>query len=551
MANGLATDGLPELAGKSSWYDPRVPSASECVLGLLLDRWARERPEKVFAIFSDGSRWTYADARREARRAAAGLLRLGVKPGELVLSWLPNGPDALRVWFGLNYLGAVYVPLNVAYRGGILEHAIRCAGASLIVVHSDLAARLNGIDKSSLRQAVVVGEHVDLPDVETHRVSILEGDETTLPPSAEGVAPWDTQMVIFTSGTTGPSKGVLSSYLQCYTTVRESFHYLGQDDRFIVNLPLFHIAGTAAVLTALVDGGSFGMVESFTTAEFWPTIRQLEATSVILLGAMANFLMKNPPSSQDRGHTLRSAMMLPLSEDTKAFSERFGCDIYTAFNMTEISSPLRAGPNPKPLGTCGRPRPGVEVRLVDANDCEVEQGQIGELIVRTDRPWAMNHGYLSNPEATATAWRNGWFHTGDAFRIDAEGNYFFVDRMKDAIRRRGENISSFEVETEVCSHPAIREAAAVAVPSELGEDEVLVVVALQPDATLDPVELINFLIPRMPHFMVPRYIRFSDDLPKTPTQKVQKHLLRGEGVTPETFDREKAGIRIKRERIGN
>ncbi|OJY35707.1 MAG: ATP-dependent acyl-CoA ligase [Rhizobiales bacterium 65-9] len=532
-----------------TWFDPRVPSADECVLGPLLDRWAVEQPDKIFAIFPDGSSWTYRETWKEARSAAAGFARLGVQPEELVLSWLPNGPDALRVWFGLNYLGAIYVPLNVAYRGAILEHAVRSAAASTIVLHADLAPRLDAIEKASLERAVIVGGDGAVAGLECFGREAIEADDQNLPP-ADGVMPWHTQMVIFTSGTTGPSKGVLSSYLQCYTTALESFHYLGRDDRFIVNLPLFHVGGTGATFTAVVLGASIGLVDSFKTTEFWPTIRRLEATSVVLLGAMANFLMKSPPSEDDRGHTLRTAMMLPLSEDTKMFSNRFGCDVYTAFNMTEISSPLRAGPNPAPLGTCGRPRPGVDVRLVDANDCEVAPGEVGELIVRTDRPWGMNHGYLANVEATARAWRNGWFHTGDAFRTDADGNYFFVDRMKDAIRRRGENISSFEVETEVCAHPSVREAAAVAVPSEHGEDEVLVVVALQPHAALDPVELIEFLRPRMPHYMVPRFIRFAEDLPKTPTQKVQKHLLRAKGVTGSDFDREKAGIVMRREKIG-
>jgi crotonobetaine/carnitine-CoA ligase len=242
--------------------------------------------------------------------------------------------------------------------------------------------------------------------------------------------------------------------------------------------------------------------------------------------------------------------MVPLCEDAAAFSRRFGCDIYTVFNMTEVSTPILSGKNPSPLGTCGTPRPGVEVRIVDENDCEVAPGTVGELIVRTDAPWTMNHGYFRNPEATARAWRNGWFHTGDAFRADADGHYFFVDRIKDAIRRRGENISSFEVETEVCAHPAVKEAAAVAVPSEHAEDEVLVAVSLVEGASLDPAELIRFLLPRMAHFMVPRYVRVVPELPKTPTQKVQKHLVRSEGVTADTWDRVAAGIEVKRERIG-
>ena len=208
-----------------------------------------------------------------------------------------------------------------------------------------------------------------------------------------------------------------------------------------------------------------------------------------------------------------------------------------------------SGLNPTPLGTCGKVRAGIEARVVDENDCEVASGEIGELMVRADRPWSMNSGYFGNPEATARAWRNGWFHTGDAFRRDADGNFFFVDRMKDAIRRRGENISSFEVEAEVGSHPSVQECAVVAVPSELGEDEVLVALVAQPGVEIDPKQLIEYLIPRMAHFMVPRYVRIVLELPKTPTQKVQKHLIRGEGVTADTWDRERAGIVIRRQKI--
>ena len=195
-------------------------------------------------------------------------------------------------------------------------------------------------------------------------------------------------------------------------------------------------------------------------------------------------------------------------------------------------------------------RKGVEARVVDENDCEVAPGETGELILRTDRPWSMNHGYYKNPEATAKAWRNGWFHTGDGFKYDADGYFYFVDRIKDVIRRRGENISSFEVEAEVNAFADAGEAAAIPVPSELGEDEVMVVVAPAPGKSVTPLELFRFLEPRMAHFMLPRFIRVVDELPKTPTQKVQKHLLRNDGVTPDTWDREAEGIVVKREKIG-
>jgi crotonobetaine/carnitine-CoA ligase len=532
------------------WHDPRIPPAEQCVLRPLLDRHAAATPDKVFARFADGTEWTYRQTQAITRRTAHGLRALGVAPGDKVLCWLPNGPDAIRVWFGLNCLGAVYVPINLSYRGGLLAHVVENSDARLIVAHADLIGRLADIDRAALAAAVVLrGAPVDAPGLAIHGPDALEpaGDDASLPDVA--VAPWDMQSIIYTSGTTGPSKGVMSSYLQLYSMGTESFHFLGADDRLMVNLPLFHVGGTAAVYAMLALGGSIAVVEAFDTASFWRVVTETGTTCCVLLGVMATFLAKQAPGQQDREHTLASAIMVPLCEDAAAFSARFGCDIYTVFNMTEVSTPLRSGKNPAPLGTCGRPRAGVEVRVVDGNDCEVEPGAVGELIVRTDRPWAMNHGYYKNPEATARAWRNGWFHTGDAFRVGEDGQFFFVDRMKDAIRRRGENISSFEVETEVCAHPLVKEAAVVAVPSELAEDEVLVALSVIDDAVLDPAELIRFLIPRMAHFMVPRFVRIVPDLPKTPTQKVQKHMLRSEGITPDTWDREKAGIRLRRERL--
>ncbi len=219
--------------------------------------------------------------------------------------------------------------------------------------------------------------------------------------------------------------------------------------------------------------------------------------------------------------------------------------------MSEVSVSLRSGANPPTIGSCGLPREGVMARVVDENDCEVPQGTVGELVLRTDCPWEMNHGYNGNPEATALAWRNGWFHTGDSFRVEADGSFSFVDRIKDAIRRRGENISSAEVEAEVMAHPLVKEAAAVAVPSEYGEDDVLVAVVLVEGGVLDPADLIHFLVPRMPHYMVPRYIRIVQDFPRTPTHKVQKHVLRAMDRSGDVWDRETAGISVKATRIGS
>ena len=371
-----------------------------------------------------------------------------------------------------------------------------------------------------------------------------------LQPPARAIEPWDPMAIIYTSGTTGPSKGVLASYLHIFCNAGpETWPFVTGEDRFMVNMPLFHIGGMGVLWVMFVRGGSVSFIERFDTSTFLQTVRATQTTAVFLLGVMASFLDKLPARPDDADSPLRLAFMVPLAGDIPAFSRRFGCDIYTIFNMTEISTPIISEPNPTVRGTCGRQRAGVDVRLVDDHDCEVPVGTVGEMILRTDRPWGMNSGYYRNPQATAAAWRNGWFHTGDSFRKDADGYYYFVDRKKDAIRRRGENISSFEVEADVQAYADVREVAAIGVPNALSEEDVMVVVAPMEGRSIDPAALLDFLRARMAHFMVPRYVRVLPELPKTPSSKVMKHELRQQGVTADTWDREQAGIQVKADRF--
>lgn len=475
-----------------------------------------------------------------------------VKQGDYVNVWLPNGVDMVRIWFAINWLGAVYVPINTAYRGNVLAHVIANGGAELMIVASDLVERLAHVDRAQLRTLVVAGgkEHA-IPGMEFVPLEKLDADPATLPPLKQPIEPWDVQSIIYTSGTTGRSKGVLSSYTHMWhMTGVQAFPMLDETDCYLISLPFFHVGGTLPIIAMLNRGGIVGMGGDFATEAFWPTVRATGATYTILLGVMSTFLSKRTPSPDDREHTLKKITMIPLPDDWRDFAERFGPTVWTLFNMTEVSVPIFSEPNPQAPGTCGKQRPGVDLRIVDVHDREVPVGEIGELIVRTDAPWALNSGYYKNPEATAQAWRNGWFHTGDGFRKDEHGNYFFVDRMKDAIRRRGENISSFEVEAEILTHPKIRECAVVAVPNEMAEDDVLAIVAPATGAAVDPLELLEFLKPRLAHFMLPRYVRIMTDLPRTPTQKVEKYVLRQQGLTSDTWDREKAGVKIRREKIG-
>ncbi|WP_187369293.1 AMP-binding protein [Baekduia soli] len=531
--------------------DPRVPSRDACVLYDVLHRRAQEAPDEIFALFEEDPPWTNASMLADVRRTAAALQALGVAQGDTVVCWLPNGPHMVRFWFALNYLGAVYVPINTAYRGGLLSHVLVNSGAAIAVVHAELLPRLAEIEeRGAVRTVITVGavqepvaglEHLD--------AATLPGPDAPEPPPRP-TEPWDTQAILYTSGTTGPSKGVLSSYAQA----RAMFGHpempgMGPTERYMINMPMFHVGGATLLYAMLINGGSVAVVSHFSGERFWSQIRDTQSTVVFLLGVMGNFVASRPPAPDDADNPLKTAYIVPLIDDVEGFRTRFGCDVYTIFNMTELGAPILSDVNPTLRGTCGRVRPGHEIRLVDANDCEVPVGEVGEIIVRTDGPWMMNHGYNANAEATAAAWRNGWFHTGDAARRDADGNYFFVDRLKDAIRRRGENISSMEVEVEIAAFPGVREVAVIAVPSEISEDEVLAAVAPVPGATIDPLELIEFLRPRMAYYMVPRYIRILDELPKTPTSKVRKTLLREEAITAETWDREAAGIILRGERL--
>ncbi len=535
----------------SQTNDPRMPAPDSCVVRAMLEKWVALQPDKVFVKLSKTEQVTYAQMRGLAECTAAGLHQLGVRQGDTVVVWLPNSVDCLRVWFGINWLGATYVPINTAYKGGLLEHVLDNAGAEIIVAHAGLAGRLAEVDTANLKKVVIFGgEPTVIGDLDVHPASVLDSRSSEIPPLARPIEPWDIQSIIYTSGTTGPSKGVMSSYAHLHAmSGPEGFYMLTADDRYMCNLPLFHVGGTIPVMGMLSRGGSISLVASFSTEEFWPKIRETATTAVLLLGVMTNFITKRPASAEDRNHPLKKVIIVPLSEDAPSFAKRFGVDVYTLYNMTEISTPLVSELNPTKIGSCGQARAGVELRLVDENDCEVAVGSIGELIVRSDAPWTLNSGYFKNPEATAAAWRNGWFHTGDAFREDAEGTFYFVDRMKDAIRRRGENISSFEVEAEIAAHPAIAEVAVIPVPSEIAEEEVMCVVALIPGHSFDPKDLLKFLEPRLAHFMLPRYVRIVDALPKTPTQKIQKHLLRADGITADTWDREKAGVKIRRQQI--
>ena len=536
---------MPIAPAGPEWFEPTLPSAEQCSIGSVLARRATTNPNELLVMFDSGLTWTTRETYEAACKMAAALRRAGVRRGDHVAVWQPNGPNMLSAIFACSMLGAPACQINVAFRGGMLAHALRISHARVLIAHGELVERLDGIDVATLEVILATQAHA-MRRSDLELVPYEPAEWPVEPTLAELSNPWDLASLIFTSGTTGPSKAVRVTCGQLWTLGEAFYGFMGKADRMLLALPLFHIASLGSLYGAMGAGASLAVMESFRPADFWAFVKSSGATAGI--GTFMDFLLKAPPSEDDRRHTMRRMLVQSANSTVWEFSERFGVKVYAGYSMSETSVISISEVNPSKKRSVGRPRKGLEVRLVDEHDIEVPVGQPGELIVRSDLPWVINDGYEGDPEATLRAWRNGWFHTGDQMVADADGDLFYVDRLKDAIRRRGENISSAEVEVEVRAFGPVRDAAAIGVSTPEGE-EVMIVVSPNEGATIDPTELIAFLVPRMPHYMIPRFVRVRSDLPRTETNKVQKPSLRSEGITPDTWDREAAGIKIRRQRL--
>lgn len=541
------------MSTAAEYRDPRFPADDEVIVPQIIRRLAAAQPEQTFAVFEGGEEWSYADLAERIWRRARGLSDLGVEVGDHVATWLPIGPAVLEAWFATNAAGAIYAPINLSYKGNLLRHALDLTGAKVLIVHAELVDRLADVELAHLETVIVVGS----TEVSSRFTQVAWADVTSAdascPATVDSRKPWDDMALIFTSGTTGPSKGVRCSYLNHYVDSFTTVHpeWVTGADRFFLCLPMFHCGGTKATYAMLRRGGSLAVVPQFRTGTFWDDVRSLGATTGILMGSMTSFLTKQPARDDDQQNPLRVLQTGPMPDDVAEFARRFDVAVYTNFAQTEMPAVVRSELNPSNTKSCGRPvDPDLyEARIVDEHDQEVPAGVVGELVVRHAWPWALNSGYKDMPEATAKAWRNGWYHTGDGHYRDEEGNFYFVDRLTDSLRRRGENVSSMELEAAILSHPEIAEAACVAVSSEDLEDEIKAVVILKPGATLTHEQLTEYLVPLLPYFMIPRYLEFSEALPRTPSLKVEKYQLRKLGVTATTWDREKSGMRLRREKF--
>ncbi len=516
---------------------------------------AKRYGEREFLRYEDGSTLSFADLDRHSAALAAGLARLGVRQGDRVLALLFNHPSMLLALAAANRLGAIFVPINTELKGAFLEHQMRNSSPRAVIADASLLPVLAAIDLDacSVETVLTVGP------VEAEQSSVL-GKRGVMPldnlfaekplssPSAEP-APRDISTVIYTSGTTGPSKGVLMPHAHCVLFGRNLARVLelAESDIYYVCMPLFHTnALFMQVFGSLMAGAQVALVRRFSASRWVEDVRRYRATVTNALGVMPEFIYRQPPTPHDNDNSLRKMMAVPIAKEWGAdFESRFGVNFVQGFGLTESNIVCYTSPDERlEPGCCGRVLDDwFEVKVVNPEtDEELPTGETGEIIMRPKHPWCFMAGYLDMPERSVEAWRNLWFHTGDAGRFDDRGRLFFIDRIKDCIRRRGENISSYEVEQLLNTHAGVAESAVVGVPSAVpgGEEEIKAYIVTKPGALLAPPELLEFCVERMPRFAIPRYVEFLNELPKTQTGKVKKQELRARGVTAATWDGEPA-----------
>ena len=523
------------------------------VVGELVAERAKTMGDKRFLRFKDQS-FTYGDIDRLSNRCAHGFLKLGIAKNDKVSIMLANCPEFLHIWFGCAKVGAVEVPINTSYKGEFLRHIIAQSDSKALVISPDFIERVKPIqdDLKKVQKIVILGPYTkkDTDGLKIPVMSFADFFDNPETPVDVKVYPSDPHSIIYTSGTTGLSKGGLQPH-KMYIRVAEILMPLRDarpDDIFYTFLPLYHFnAQDLTTITAMVVGAEVVLSDKFSASKFWGEIKACDATQFNYLGAVIPILEKQPERPDDIDNPVKFAFGAGCPQAVmERFEKRFGCMCLEGFGMTEIGIPIHVAPDDRRPGSCGKVRDIYEIKLVDDDDEEVPIGEPGEIIFRPKEPFTMMLGYYNMPDKTLECYQNLWFHTGDLAKKDADGYFYFVDRKKDSLRRRGENISSFEVERAINSHPSVLESAAVAVKSELAEDEVKICVVMKPGMTVTPEDLTKFAADRMPYFTVPRYIEFLDALPKTPTERVQKYQLRQAGITANTWDREKAGIKLER-----
>jgi carnitine-CoA ligase len=510
---------------------------AERTLPAMLERQASRYGSRP--LFTAGeTTWSFDEARTTAARFAGTLHAAGVRQGDRVALMCGNRSEFMQIYLGCAWLGAVAVPINVASRGPQLQHLLTNSGAKLLAIEAPLIEPLKFVDVGTLALELIWVIGGEAPTRLGH-IAV-----TNLPQPAEALAAGDVQpetttAILYTSGTTGPSKGVCCPHAQYFWWGLNGIRYLElrEGDVLCSTLPLFHTNALGTFHQALLSGSTLVAEPRFSASRFWQSLIDRCATVTYLLGAMVPILLSKTASAQERGHIVRCALApgVPANLQT-AFEQRSGIHLIDGYGSTETNFVIGSTAAARRPGLMGTVCAGYDARVLDQGGKDAAPGEPGELVVRSREPVAFATGYFAMPDKTAEAFRDGWFHTGDRVVRDGEGYFRFVDRLKDAIRRRGENISSFEVEQVLLSHPEVGHAAVFPVPSELAEDEVMAAVVRHPGSALTERALAEFCRPRLPYFAVPRFIEFVDELPTTESGKVQKYKLRERGVTDRAWD---------------
>lgn len=524
-------------------FEPSDFGVERFTVPAVLDRRAEQYPDRVMMSI-DGTDVTFEQMRRRSCAAANLLIDLGVRQGDSVALFTNTCPAWVYFWLGAARIGAVTAAVNAANKGDFLLHTLRLSNAKVILTDADRRSRVDEVSDrlDTVTDVVVQGDSLDR--------TLDRLIDRPLPEYTGEIG--EVGALFFTSGTTGPSKAVATTWHYLFSvaaTVAEAWQF-GAGEVLWTAMPLFHLSAAPSVLAPMLVGGTTVLAGAFHPTAVWDDVRAHGAIGFAGAGAMVSMLQNLPPDPRDRQLPLRFISAAPIQAHSyRDIETRYGCRIVTMYGMTEaFPIAVKSVAEQGVPGTSGRPNPNYEVRIVDADGNPQPAGTVGEIACRARYPHVMSEGYVhagDTPQLHVDP-HPEWFRTGDLGKLDDELNLTYVDRVKDSIRRRGENISSVEVETVVMCHPSVAEAAAVAVPSELGEDDILLAVTLRPGAELDYAELLDFCAARMPYFCVPRFVEILDELPKNGIGRIRKDLLRKRGVTRDAWDRENEGYIVSR-----
>lgn len=532
-------------------------------VGFALKEKAEKNGDKTF-LYYENSEFSYKEINCGANRMAHGFMKADTKKGDNVCILLPNCPEYFFIWFGLSKIGALEVPINVSYKGRLLEYIINNSKAKILVVDEayltnviPIKKKLTHIEqiilfsKSSYGEIGLETAQTIFPHFHVKSFHDLIGNPETEPNVKVNYS--DPFAIMYTSGTTGRSKGVILPHNYALASFPEPMQqYLGvnSQDVFYNCWPMFHVTAQIEVaMTALMADAKCALVDRFSASRFWNDVKRYGCTRFSYMGPVISILMNQPEKSDDNDNPMKVGFGVPTPMSIhQAFEDRFGVKLCEPYGSTDIGMATlnhlhdyRVG-----IGTCGKAIDNFSVNIFDEDDNEMPAGKVGEIVVRPKKPYIMLLGYYGMPEITIDAFRNFWFHTGDFGLRDKDGYFYFVGRKTDAIRRRGENISAQEVEEIIDMHPLVAKSAVIGVESALGEEDVMAFIKIRKGQNITPTNIMDFCRDKMAYFMIPRYIEFVTRIPLTPTNKIEKYKLKKRGISKSTWDREKEGYVLER-----